>query len=140
MPVSLGGPPVGCGSLVTYVSMSVCLVLLCVCGVRPAHPREAGSSSDSRQPALVSPSAGFTPLLYPSLADTGRGREKLLSAGCCSFTLSTARSHSPPLPLWLSSSYLPPSPSLSLPLLLGSFFMPQTHTCTHTLDPKASLK
>lgn len=95
------------------------------CGLRPAGPVEAGSSSDSRQPGFVSASAGFAPLLYPSLTDAGRGREKAFISRLLQLhTLFCliSHSHNPPLPPRLASSY--PLPrysclSLSLSLSLG---------------------
>lgn len=119
--------------------------LMWVCGAEACWSREAGSSSDNRQPGLVSPSAGSTPRLYPSLAVAGRAREKLLSPGCCSFTLSSARSLTlaihpslsgspPPIRFLVIPASISVSVSLALsPLALAELLsMQQTHTCTHS--------
>lgn len=83
----------------------MCLILLCVCGLRPADQREARSSSDNRQPGFVS-----LPRLASLLCFIPRSQAP--AEGEKSFYLpAAAASHSLLLALSLSQSY---------PSLLGS--------------------
>lgn len=114
VPAMLGGPLVSCLSPSAYVSTSVSCLAVHL-WLRPADRGKPGApvTAGSLNPSL--PRLPFALLLYPSLADAGRGRGKLLSPGCCSFTLSSARA----LTLTVHPSLLgspPPirSPSLSL--------------------------
>lgn len=92
VPARLGGPPGQLCELFLHTCPRVCLVLLCICGLRPADQGKPGApvtagSLDRSLPRL--------PLLLRFILrwqTPTEGEEKLLSPGCCSFTLSSARS------------------------------------------------
>ncbi len=126
----------------------MCLVLLCVCGFeaccsgKPGAPVTAGSL-DSSLPQLAS-----LLCFIPRSQTPAEGEKKLLSPGCCSFTLSSARSLSltihpsllgspPPIRFLVTPASL--SLCSSLFWLLVSSFLCHKNTHAHTLDPKASL-
>lgn len=146
VPARLGGPPGQLCELFLHTCPRVCLVLLCICGLRPADQGKPGApvtagSLDRSLPRL--------PLLLRFILrwqTPTEGEEKLLSPGCCSFTLSSARSLTltvhpsllgsppPPIRFLVTPVTLSLSLSSSLSWLLVSSFpcYKHTHTDTHT--------